>query len=252
MLTKSGKIYFSSGQTLIETIVALFILIMGVSASVGLAIFAFASSNTIVKQIIATGLAREGLEAVRNMRDTNWLNDTLATNSCYNYQTSTANGASCHLNWLGTNSSPYFCINPSPGSSCNGNRTTRPFIVGFDYSTGGFWSIKAEDNDFGLNLDAANSGNAGFYYPGSNNNGVSCTSSNSGFCRRIEITKLNPAGTPYDTALSGGANQPGPLLEVKSQVWWTDKKCPLVSTYAQGMPCSIELTTFLTNWKNSN
>ena len=61
----------NKGQTLIETLAAVFILVMGVSASVGLAIYAFNTSGGVVKQIIATGLAREGLEAVRNMRDSN-------------------------------------------------------------------------------------------------------------------------------------------------------------------------------------
>ena len=92
----------NQGQTLIETLAALFILFMGVGAATGLAVYAFSASGNINKQIIATGLAREGMEAVRNMRDTNWLNGPLMPNGCYNYATCQANQASCYLNWLNT------------------------------------------------------------------------------------------------------------------------------------------------------
>ena len=57
---------------------------MGVSSAVGLAIYAFNSSSSVTKQIIATGLAREGIEAVKNMRDTNWLQQTTIDTNCYN------------------------------------------------------------------------------------------------------------------------------------------------------------------------
>lgn len=102
------------GQTLIETMVALFILSMGVSSAVGLSIYAFGSSNTILNQIIGTGLAREGIEAVRNMRDTNWLNDSLITNGCYNFVTGAIDSENCYQNWLGDkiHTSVPFCINP--------------------------------------------------------------------------------------------------------------------------------------------
>jgi type II secretory pathway pseudopilin PulG len=105
------------GQTLIETLAALFILTMGVSAAVSLAIYAFGSSGTVLKQIIATGLAREGLEAVRNMRDTNWLQDTLSTNGCYSFTSGLPNSESCYTNWLGdkTGTAVPFCLNPVIG-----------------------------------------------------------------------------------------------------------------------------------------
>jgi len=62
-----------NGQTIIETMVAVFILMTGI-----LSIFALSQdTNTLAfnikNQNIGTGLAREGIEAIKNIRDTNWL-----------------------------------------------------------------------------------------------------------------------------------------------------------------------------------
>jgi type II secretory pathway pseudopilin PulG len=239
----------SLGQTLIETLAAAFILTMGITASVGLAIYALNTSTGIVKQIIATGLAREGIEAVRNMRDTNWLQDTLVANSCYDF-TSTPVGnmtASCYLNWLGKNGAggPPYCINPSNGNSCNGGDSVDSYNLGFDSTAQNIWSLKKSGSSFGLNFNdpalAATWQTSGFY--ANPNGGVSCVGSNSGYCRKIVISKLtSPAAFNQNT---------GPLLEVQSEVWWVDKKCPKASDFASAsVTCRIELDTYLTNWKN--
>jgi hypothetical protein len=39
-------------------------------------------------------------------------------------------------------------------------------------------------------------------------------------------------------------------LIVESRVWWTDKKCPRVTSYTPGMKCSVSIQTNLTNWKD--
>ena len=64
---------YQAGQTLIETIVALFVMTTGLSSGLALATFAFGSSSDISEKITATGLAREGIEITRRMRDSNWL-----------------------------------------------------------------------------------------------------------------------------------------------------------------------------------
>src|SRR4051812_47761986 len=87
------------GQTLIETVAGIFILVMGITAAVSLAIYALGASTNITKQIIGTGLAREGVEAVKNMRDTNWLKLTSIDTNCYDYTTG-ANSAKCYKDWL--------------------------------------------------------------------------------------------------------------------------------------------------------
>lgn len=61
------------GQTLIEGIVAIFIIIVGIVGALILALSAFSSSVESEEQVKATNFAREALEVVRNIRDTNYL-----------------------------------------------------------------------------------------------------------------------------------------------------------------------------------
>jgi Tfp pilus assembly protein PilV len=61
VITKSN---LQSGQTLIETLVAALVLVMGITAAVTLAIYGFTATEGINKQLIAVGLAREAMEAV--------------------------------------------------------------------------------------------------------------------------------------------------------------------------------------------
>jgi Tfp pilus assembly protein PilV len=248
------------GQTLIETLAAAFILTMGITATTGLAIYAFNSSSGIVKQIIATGLAREGLEAVRNMRDTNWLQDSLGTNNCYNFPISAANRANCYANWL----NKYYCIDPAnnSGNACNGTASgalSVAYNLTFSSALSNFWVLTPQlsgAQNYGLLYDANNLANStvtGFYNTGS---GITCANgANAGglaisdYCRKIIITKLTPSGSPYYPGTYVPGN-PGPLLEVQSQVWWVDKKCPRAADFT-GAPssCRVELDTYLTNWK---
>ncbi|MDP3993974.1 MAG: hypothetical protein Q8P75_03285 [bacterium] len=81
----------NSGQTLIETIVAIFILTTGLASGLALAVYAFGASTDIAEQIVATGLAREGIEAARGKRDSNWIAGAL---------TNCGGGQWCYTTWL--------------------------------------------------------------------------------------------------------------------------------------------------------
>lgn len=63
----------SKGFTLIETLVAIFLLTVGVVGSFSLMqkVTSFASISS--SQLVASYLAQEGIEVVRNIRDTNYL-----------------------------------------------------------------------------------------------------------------------------------------------------------------------------------
>jgi len=62
-----------SGQGLVETVVALGIIIAALTAGIGLAVSSLIGSEQTLSMVVATNLAREGIEVVRNVRDTNWL-----------------------------------------------------------------------------------------------------------------------------------------------------------------------------------
>lgn len=61
------------GFTLLETILAITILTMAITAAFELTRSSLAMGRLTLDQIVATHLAEEGLEIVRNMRDSNWL-----------------------------------------------------------------------------------------------------------------------------------------------------------------------------------
>jgi type II secretory pathway pseudopilin PulG len=248
-----------TGQTMIETLIAIFILVSGIAAAVGLAVYAFSSSESITKQIIGVGLAREGIEAVKNMRDTNWLQGTLSnptTNppGCYNYASSTAFNASCYKGWMGTNGPPPpFCLDPTANNgNCNGvGATTQSFYLGkdpTDTSFPNFWNLQRQfnTNNYGLDFSTTTTagGFQGFYYPSNS------TLSGSGFYRKIIITE-DDGVAQYGSGAGNPFNKDtGPRLLVTSQVWWKDKKCPVSTDWPGLGKCSVELRTYLTNWKN--
>jgi len=69
----STKIKNKNGFTIIETIVAIFILTVGIIACSILADQVFRSSATAKDRLIAVNLAQEGIEVIRNIRDNSWL-----------------------------------------------------------------------------------------------------------------------------------------------------------------------------------
>lgn len=62
-----------SGQTLIETIVAIAVLTTALTAGLALTIYVLSHSDRSAEQVVAVNIAREAVDVVRNMRDTNWL-----------------------------------------------------------------------------------------------------------------------------------------------------------------------------------
>lgn len=64
---------FKKGFTLIEVIIAIFILIVGVVAVFMLVNKGLSGTIDLSDKLVAAYLAQEGIEIVRNMRDTNWV-----------------------------------------------------------------------------------------------------------------------------------------------------------------------------------
>ncbi|HVY67835.1 MAG TPA: prepilin-type N-terminal cleavage/methylation domain-containing protein [Patescibacteria group bacterium] len=232
------KVSRQAGQTLIETLVAIFILVMGVTAAVGLAIYAFNSSTSVTKQIIAVGLAREGVEAVKNMRDTNWLVSSINTN-CYDYVNGQSD-AKCYQNWLKPPGAP----SPGNGFDISQPPNGKALRLNIDASGGSqYWVTQSDSAGWGLDFDpnlTCGSNFCGFY--GVNNINSGETTGNSGFYRQILITQDNTT-VPYNQSSY-------PLLKVEARVWWTDKKCPQSATWPGLGNCSVSIQTDLTNWKN--
>jgi len=63
------------GQSFIEAIVAITIIVTSVTSSLAIVQSSVTSARISGSQVIAAGLVREGLEVVRSVRDTNWLSN---------------------------------------------------------------------------------------------------------------------------------------------------------------------------------
>lgn len=207
-----------SGQTLIETIVAIFVLTSGLSAGLALAIFAFGSASDISERITATGLAREGIEGVRRLRDSNWLwgKKNSQLQSCPEL----GQAQTCYLNWLGP---ALYDIRGSVSGVAyrlNFNPTAQ----------GSKWTL---DQGGGYRLYLQSGG------------GISHTvnSQPTNLFRKIFVI--------YQSQ-SGGYTASSPLVLVRSVAWWWGKNCPNITDYNNPSDTSCKIITEenLTNWKN--
>ena len=74
-INKLKKIFFSlsSGQSLIELVVAISVILIGVVSTLVLSLTTIRGGKASEMQVVATNLAREGIEVVRQKRDSNWL-----------------------------------------------------------------------------------------------------------------------------------------------------------------------------------
>lgn len=70
---KHFKIISPSGFTLVEVMVAVAVLSVGLIGAANLITYNISNSAKAINKTIAMNLAQEGIELVRNIRDTNWL-----------------------------------------------------------------------------------------------------------------------------------------------------------------------------------
>lgn len=220
-----------TGQTLVETVVGIFILTVGISTALGLAVAMYNASSSAVKQVVAAGLAREGVEAVFNMRATNWLKGTASAN-CYNYADASGT-AVCHLDWLTGNGGSTYSLNPTGGP--------RSYTLDVNED--------ATDAQAVWTLSQQPVGNPQFrlYYDDDASSGVlykttSTSAVPSDYYREV-ILEVQPFVATGEDALKN-------RLKVVSRVWWNDKGCPSSTTWPSSGKCRIELVTYMTNWRN--
>jgi len=84
--TTNKNTFWKRGESFTETMISIFILTSGLVAAGGLIMAAINTAGNIKEKIIAINLAREGIETVRNVRDTNWLKYSANLRECWNWQ----------------------------------------------------------------------------------------------------------------------------------------------------------------------
>lgn len=212
---------WQAGQTLIETIAAIFLLTMALTSAIGLSIYAFSASTISQKQVIATSLAAEGVDVIRMMRDSNWLAGA-AKGGSYDLKNCPDIGDKpCYQK-------AYEKVPPYNNYDLNtGNRR-----LSFDV-TSRVWSLSNTQN-----YDLYLQGNGTYTH---SNNGTTPI-----FARMINIS-LNSAA-PFSNQNS---NQE---LIVKSVVAWRDKKCPNFNSNQDLLAlvsiCKTMTEQHFTNWKD--
>ncbi len=204
-----------TGQTLIETIVAIFILVTALTTGLGLAIYALTTSRTTQAEIIASNLAREGVDVVRMMRDSNWLagdaaGGAYAIGLCADLP---ANKQLCY---------PQAFVGPSYNISANGS-----YRLNFN-NTNNTWTITLGASNYNMYLQS----------DGSFTHNVSGPAV---FARKIVIT--SDTTSPYTAQ--------NPKISVQSTVGWRGKKCTSMTNQDPSTTnCKVMVEEQLTNWKD--
>jgi len=74
----------TKGETLAETIIALSVLAIGITIASTIILNSMRNLTNAKNRVIAVNIAREGIEAMRNIRDTNWLFYSDKRRTCWN------------------------------------------------------------------------------------------------------------------------------------------------------------------------
>lgn len=85
MLQKYSKLFKEPrGESLIEVITAIFVLVVGSSVATSIIVTSTQSNSFNRDNLIALNLAIEGVEAIRTIRDNNWLRFSFDKENCWN------------------------------------------------------------------------------------------------------------------------------------------------------------------------
>lgn len=228
------KRHLQRGQTLIETLVAVFILTIGISTAISLGVYAFNSANSSTLVIVGTSLAREGVEAVKNQRDSNWISDSLNVKNtpikC------AAQGSTsvqpCSENWLN-------------------NLNSGTYALDFNTTNSGTYGTILTANPSSYVLRYCPSTQS---YISSSAGAPSCFgATQSVYSRKIVLassqTNNGNAYSLVDT--TSGVTYPGFLSAVVT-VWWTGTHCPSTSDPST-LPssCKTTLEMHFTDWQRT-
>ncbi len=239
---------FAKAFTLPEVVIAISILVMTITTATGILVTVMRTNSDNVNSLVAYGLAQEGIEAVRAMRDSNWFLVLIFQGGTGGEPGSTVwvddSGA------LPTESSDakYFILqkNESVAENC-GNK---PSQTAFGNACLPFKFIPVE-TDINADAQAKESDNTQVYKSKSGElvnfiQNPNSTSTPSGFSRFIKIEAkdfckdMSSSNTTSSSGSSGCSNITSSKYQVTSYVSWNT---------ASGQERKVVLTTELTDWK---
>jgi Tfp pilus assembly protein PilV len=234
----------SKGQTLIETVVAIFILVMGISTAIGLAVYSFQNTDSATKAIVGTSLAREAIEGVKNKRDSNWIADNnlggLGASSCL-FATSNISQP-CDANWAAGLASGNYAID---FNAQNGNSGQSQDV------------LTLAPSSYQLYYCPPNGGAAANSFISGTSGAPACIGAQPSIYYRMVTLNLEPSDpdptdpTPgQNFTFSEGGNTYNALLDVVATVWWQSRRCPSTANpVALPSSCKVVIETHLLNWR---
>src|SRR3972149_6509621 len=92
---KSYKLKANDGFTLVESLVAIAVFTVGISAAIFVIQQSFTVGSRVKNKIIAAYLAQEGIEVIRNIRDRNWMQGKV-----YNVDAACFSNNNCWINGI--------------------------------------------------------------------------------------------------------------------------------------------------------
>jgi len=219
-------IKLSKGETILEVITALFVIIIGSATAANLIITSLRANMYNRDNLIALNLAEEGIEYMRSLRDTNWLKFSYDTQNCWNMM---PNVDTC-VDASRIKDSKYFALADVIGAESDGDFNLSngvdggdtPFLINYYSTDGGDLTRK----DF---MSSANVGAPPLGYS---------LAGNSKFFRSIYVSykTLDPVtGGPGVAATEVSED----MMLVTSEVGWLDS----------GIVRSVSLNSALTKYK---
>jgi type II secretory pathway pseudopilin PulG len=206
------------GETMIEVLVALTFLIIGAVGAFRLFSLGVINNQLTKEHVVATNLAREGIEAVRSIRDTNWLRFAGERRKCWN-----------------TNPSLGECV----GTQMENQSAITPGSYRVEFDSDNYrWLLQDFGTNRSLDLTDGVSNNEGSLqlYRDADTGLISQDQSGepSLYYREIYIEYLNDTGT----ALAGSPATAANVMRVTSKVEWSDR----------GKISDVTLSTILTDY----
>lgn len=204
--------FSQNGTTIIESIVVMMIVVVWVIGMYNIFVKSQHISTSTSNRVQAIAMAREWIEALTNIRDTNWLLYGVNNQKCWhtmNYNGNCITAAS----WATMIATGSYILYQNPSS----NRWYLSWVTVIDdnYSTGTY------RNDFRVNLETVGSSN---FYTQSGGTNFSPL-----FTREIKISYLDSFSPPQQ-------------MKVESLVRWSDSA-------RSWWNYEVKFDTILTNWK---